>query len=153
MRFRRRAVAGDCGRGGGQIEQQKRLRMRKQAQRRRLHGSAQIGSGSDIFVAVGGLAGALAQILEEYGRGEDYIEVSLDSNIRYNPLNNDLDPYAQAFSLASIITSMPTSAAGAAGAREAGSASTPRPTEMICSAASRGVPSIPKIACRSGPAC
>ena len=28
------------------------------------------------------------------------------SNIRYNPLNNDLDPYAQAFNIASIITSI-----------------------------------------------
>src|SRR6185437_12909096 len=35
-----------------------------------------------------------------------YIEVSLDGDIRYNPLNNDLDPYAQAYNIASIITSI-----------------------------------------------
>jgi hypothetical protein len=59
-----------------------------------------------VLEVKGDVCRSLAQILEEYGRGEDYIEVSLDSNIRYNPLNNDLDPYAQAFSLASIITSI-----------------------------------------------
>jgi len=37
---------------------------------------------------------------------QDYVEVSLDGNIRYNPLNNSLDPYAQAFNIASIITSI-----------------------------------------------
>ena len=31
--------------------------------------------------------------------------MSLESNVRYNPLNNNLDPYAQAFNIASIITS------------------------------------------------
>ena len=44
--------------------------------------------------------------MKGYGREQDYIGVSLDSNIRYNPLNNDLDPYAQAFNIASIITSI-----------------------------------------------
>ena len=37
---------------------------------------------------------------------EDYIEVSLDGNIRYNPLNNDSDPYAQAYNIASVITAI-----------------------------------------------
>jgi hypothetical protein len=27
-------------------------------------------------------------------RGEDFIEISLDSEYRYNPLHNDLDAYA-----------------------------------------------------------
>ena len=33
-------------------------------------------------------------ILECHGRGDDYIEVTLDSKYRYNPLHNDLDAYA-----------------------------------------------------------
>ena len=33
-------------------------------------------------------------ILERHGRGDDYVEVSLDSPYRYNPLHNDLDAYA-----------------------------------------------------------
>jgi len=47
-----------------------------------------------------------SRILRECGREGDYIDVSLESDIRYNPLNNDLDPYAQAFNIASIITSI-----------------------------------------------
>jgi hypothetical protein len=34
------------------------------------------------------------------------VEVSLDGDVRYNPLNNSLDPYAQAFNLAAIITAI-----------------------------------------------
>src|SRR5271163_3927273 len=34
------------------------------------------------------------EILERHGRGEDYIEISLNSDYRYNPLHNDLDAYA-----------------------------------------------------------
>ena len=44
--------------------------------------------------------------MKECGRETDYVDVSLESDIRYNPLNNDLDPYAQAFNIASIITSI-----------------------------------------------
>jgi hypothetical protein len=59
-----------------------------------------------VLEVKGDLCRQLVRILKEYGREEDYIEVSLDSNVRYNPLNNDLDPYAQAFNIASIITSI-----------------------------------------------
>ena len=41
------------------------------------------------------------EILERHGRGEDYIEISLDSEYRYNPLHNDLDAYALAYNIAS----------------------------------------------------
>jgi len=33
-------------------------------------------------------------------------QLTADSNVCYNPLNNDLDPYPQAFNIASIITSI-----------------------------------------------
>lgn len=59
-----------------------------------------------VLEVKGDLCRHLARILKHYGREQDYIDVSLDSNIRYNPLNNDLDPYAQAFNIASIITSI-----------------------------------------------
>jgi hypothetical protein len=36
-------------------------------------------------------------ILVRHGRGDDYIEVSLTSPYRYNPLHNDLDAYALAY--------------------------------------------------------
>jgi len=38
----------------------------------------------------------LRQILTDCGRTQDYIEVPLDGPVRYNPLNNSLDPCAQA---------------------------------------------------------
>ena len=59
-----------------------------------------------VLEVKGDLCRQVARILKGYGREQDYIGVSLDSNIRYNPLNNDLDPYAQAFNIASIITSI-----------------------------------------------
>ena len=34
---------------------------------------------------------------EAAGRGADYVEIGLDSPYRYNPLHNDLDAYALAY--------------------------------------------------------
>ena len=45
-------------------------------------------------------------ILERHGRGDDYIEIGLDSEYRYNPLHNDLDAYALAFSIASLLNNL-----------------------------------------------
>jgi hypothetical protein len=59
-----------------------------------------------VLEVKGDLCRQLQRILEWCGREEDYIEVSLNGNIRYNPLNNSLDAYAQAFNIASIITSI-----------------------------------------------
>jgi hypothetical protein len=59
-----------------------------------------------VLEVKGDLCRQVARVLKRYGREQDYIGVSLDSHIRYNPLNNDLDPYAQAFNIASIITSI-----------------------------------------------
>jgi hypothetical protein len=59
-----------------------------------------------VLEVKGDLCRHLSRILRECGRETDYIDVSLESDVRYNPLNNDLDPYAQAFNIASIITSI-----------------------------------------------
>jgi hypothetical protein len=59
-----------------------------------------------VLEVKGDLCRQLQRILKWCGREQDYVEVSLDGNIRYNPLNNSLDPYAQAFNIASIITSI-----------------------------------------------
>jgi hypothetical protein len=59
-----------------------------------------------VLEVKGDLCRQLRKILKNCGREDDYIEVSLDGDIRYNPLNNDLDPYAQAFNIASIITAI-----------------------------------------------
>jgi hypothetical protein len=59
-----------------------------------------------VLEVKGDLCRQLQRILKWCRREEDYIEISLNGNIRYNPLNNSLDAYAQAFNIASIITSI-----------------------------------------------
>ena len=59
-----------------------------------------------ILEVKGDLCRQTRTILERCGRSRDYAEVSLYGNIRYNPLNNDLDAYAQAFNIASVITAI-----------------------------------------------
>jgi hypothetical protein len=59
-----------------------------------------------VLEVKGDLCRQLKNILKSVGRETDYMEVSLDGNLRYNPLNNSLDPYAQAFNIASIITAI-----------------------------------------------
>ena len=59
-----------------------------------------------VLEVKGDLCRQLKNILRSCGREQDYVEISLDGNVRYNPLNNSLDPYAQAFNIASIITAI-----------------------------------------------
>jgi hypothetical protein len=46
------------------------------------------------------------KLLDACGRGEDYVEVSLHSEYRYNPLRNDQDAYALAFGIASLLNNL-----------------------------------------------
>jgi len=59
-----------------------------------------------VLEVKGDLCRQVRKILHDYGRSEDYVEVSLSGNTRYNPLNNDSDAYAQAFNIASVITAI-----------------------------------------------
>jgi hypothetical protein len=45
-------------------------------------------------------------LLERHGRASDYLEVSLEGDVRYNPLHNDLDAYALAFGIASLLNNL-----------------------------------------------
>src|SRR5436309_4498601 len=45
-------------------------------------------------------------LLARFGRDGDYVEISLDSKYRYNPLHNSLDAYALAYSIASLINNL-----------------------------------------------
>jgi TraM recognition site of TraD and TraG len=45
-------------------------------------------------------------ILARHGRAEDYVEISLESAYRYNPLNNGQDAYALAYSIASLLNNL-----------------------------------------------
>ena len=46
------------------------------------------------------------EILERHDRAEDYVEIGLGSEYRYNPLNNDLDAYALAYNIASLLNNL-----------------------------------------------
>ena len=46
------------------------------------------------------------EILGQRGRAGDYIEISLDSEWAYNPLHNDLDGYALAYGIASLLNNL-----------------------------------------------
>ena len=41
----------------------------------------------------------IRKLLDEVGRGDDYIELSLTGEYCYNPLHNDLDAYTLAYSV------------------------------------------------------
>jgi hypothetical protein len=45
-------------------------------------------------------------ILKRHNRASDYIEIGLDSPYRYNPLHNDLDAYALAYGIATLMTNL-----------------------------------------------
>ena len=46
------------------------------------------------------------KLLSKYRREDDYVEVSLHSEFRYNPLHNDQDAYALAFGIASLLNNL-----------------------------------------------
>jgi hypothetical protein len=62
--------------------------------------------GGLILEVKGDFCRKVKEILDRNGRGEDYIEISLGSEYRYNPLHNDLDAYALAFSIASLLNNL-----------------------------------------------
>jgi TraM recognition site of TraD and TraG len=45
-------------------------------------------------------------ILRKAGRERDYVEIGLDSGYCYNPLHNDLDPYAVAYAIATLLNNL-----------------------------------------------
>lgn len=59
--------------------------------------------GGIVLEVKGNFCMRVQKMLQSFGRGDDYIEISLDSQFCYNPLFNDLDAYAQAFGIASMM--------------------------------------------------
>ena len=47
-----------------------------------------------------------ARCCARHGRADDYVEISLDAPYRYNPLHNDLDAYALAYGIASLLNNL-----------------------------------------------
>jgi hypothetical protein len=62
--------------------------------------------GGLILEVKGDFCAKVREILARYGRAEDYVEISLESEYRYNPLHNDLDAYALAYNIASLLNNL-----------------------------------------------
>ena len=62
--------------------------------------------GGLILEVKGDFCGKVQEILARHGRAGDYVEISLESEYRYNPLHNDLDAYALAYNIASLLNNV-----------------------------------------------
>jgi hypothetical protein len=62
--------------------------------------------GGLILEVKGDFCHKVREILARHNRPEDYIEISLDSEYRYNPLHNGLDSYALAYNIASLLNNL-----------------------------------------------
>jgi hypothetical protein len=62
--------------------------------------------GGLILEVKGDFCRHIRDILVRHDRGDDYVEVSLTSQFRYNPLHNDLDAYALAYGIATLMTNL-----------------------------------------------
>jgi len=62
--------------------------------------------GGLILEVKGDFCSKVKDILARHQRAEDYIEISLDSEYCYNPLHNDLDAYALAYNIASLLNNL-----------------------------------------------
>ncbi len=62
--------------------------------------------GALVLEVKGDFCRKVKDILDRHRRGEDFVEISLDSEYRYNPLHNDLDAYALAFNIASLLNNL-----------------------------------------------
>jgi hypothetical protein len=62
--------------------------------------------GGLILEVKGDFCGKIREMLGRHGRSEDYVEISLESEYRYNPLHNDLDAYALAYGIASLLNNL-----------------------------------------------
>ena len=62
--------------------------------------------GGLVLEVKGDFCRKVRDILKKHGRERDYLEISLSSDYRYNPLYNDLDAYALAYGIASLLTNL-----------------------------------------------
>ena len=62
--------------------------------------------GGLVLEVKGDFCHRVREILVRHDRASDYIEISLASEYRYNPLHNDLDAYALAYSIASLLNNL-----------------------------------------------
>ncbi len=62
--------------------------------------------GGLVLEVKGDFCGQVRTILRQAGREHDYLEIGLDTEVCYNPLHNDLDPYAVAYAIATLFNNL-----------------------------------------------
>jgi hypothetical protein len=62
--------------------------------------------GGLILEVKGDFCHRVRDVLSRHHRADDYIEIGLDSDYCYNPLHNDLDAYALAYNIASLLNNL-----------------------------------------------
>jgi TraM recognition site of TraD and TraG len=62
--------------------------------------------GGLVLEVKGDFCHKVKDILTRHGREADYVEVNLNADYRYNPLHNDLDAYALAYNIASLLNNL-----------------------------------------------
>ena len=62
--------------------------------------------GGLVLEVKGGFCHDVRDLLKKHGRGEDYVSVIVGGEYRYNPLFNDLDAYALAYNIASLLNNL-----------------------------------------------
>ena len=63
-------------------------------------------AGGLILEVKGDFCGQVRSILRRSEREADYVEIGLDSSVCYNPLQNELDPYAVAYAVATLLNNL-----------------------------------------------
>ena len=62
--------------------------------------------GGLVMEVKGDFCRQVQSMLRDSGRADDYVEIGLDSGVCYNPLHNDLDPYAVAYAIAALLNNL-----------------------------------------------
>ena len=62
--------------------------------------------GGLILEVKGDFCGQVRSILRRSEREADYVEIGLDTGVCYNPLHNELDPYAVAYAVATLLNNL-----------------------------------------------
>src|SRR5688572_4775167 len=62
--------------------------------------------GGLVLEVKGDFCSQVRRILADAGREKDYLEIGLDTGVCYNPLHNDLDRYAVAYAVASLLNNL-----------------------------------------------
>jgi hypothetical protein len=62
--------------------------------------------GGLVMEVKGDFCRQVRSILKDADREKDYVEIGLDTGVCYNPLHNDLDPYAVAYAIAALLNNL-----------------------------------------------